>query len=55
MKPGETPGNVGLLTNKELSQMFSSLPGPNTETELAREDPGEVMEGPSRKRKAGSE
>lgn len=24
--------------------MFFSLPGPNTETELAREDPGEVVE-----------
>lgn len=44
MKPGKTPGNVGFLTNKELSQMLFSLPGPNTETELARGDPGEVAE-----------
>lgn len=52
MKPGETPGNVGLLTNKELSQMLTTppppLPGPNTKAELAREDPGEVVEKPGR-------
>lgn len=44
MKPGKTPGDVGLLTNKKLSQMLFSLPGPNTKAELAREDPEEVAE-----------